>query len=410
MNFSDFEALLRTYPASKIEEYQKAHTLKASLLGKVASKRLVEQEEDAKKLSKESRRLKHEFNLAQAANLDLEKKVPELAEALKKCQDEKKILEDEKKAAHDALKNSKKDLEKLQNTHDEDLKLIENLRKDHDKSSKVVEDLRINNADLAKTLGSKEQKIQDLEKALADQDETSGKDISEIKNKLKLLFEEYGKSLREFGIRPAPFPTSTKISDFMNWIETEFKALPGVISGASDFAAGFSVESILKLLHDFDCADLVKFREKLSHFPDALRTSRIYPNEEVLAIKAKFAREFWFASGKEVAKNISRAKLDQVSFSKTLLVFCKFASFPSLVFLSLSVCSFQLIQEETRGRSIEAPESSSEAEDNKDADDGEKDSGEEGGDGSSSGDNGDDDEADASFNHDDSSPKVAITG
>jgi hypothetical protein len=31
----------------------------------------------------------------------------------------------------------------------------------------------------------------------------------------------------------------------MNWIDTEFKALLGVISGASDFAAAFSVESIL---------------------------------------------------------------------------------------------------------------------------------------------------------------------
>jgi hypothetical protein len=71
-------------------------------------------------------------------------------------------------------------------------------------------------------------------------------------------------------------------------------------------------------------------------------------------------------------KNITHAKLDQVSFSKTLLVFCKFANFPSLVFLSLSVCSFQLIQEETRGKTIEAPESSSEAEDNEDADDGEE--------------------------------------
>jgi hypothetical protein len=35
-------------------------------------------------------------------------------------------------------------------------------------------------------------------------------------------------------------------------METEFKALSEVISGASDFAAAFSVESILKILHDFD--------------------------------------------------------------------------------------------------------------------------------------------------------------
>jgi hypothetical protein len=126
------------------------------------------------------------------------------------------------------------------------------------------------------------------------------------------LFKEYEKSLKNFGVCPAPLPADIRISDFMDWIDTEFKALPEVISGASDFAAVFSVESILKLLHDFDCADLVKFREKLPQFPDALSTSRLCPNEDVLAIKAKFVREFWFASGKEVVKSITRAKLDQI--------------------------------------------------------------------------------------------------
>jgi hypothetical protein len=81
---------------------------------------------------------------------------------------------------------------------------------------------------------------------------------------LGLLFEEYRKALREFGVHPALLPISADIFDFMGWIDTEFKALPGVISGASDFAVAFSVESILKLLHDFDCADLAKFREKLT--------------------------------------------------------------------------------------------------------------------------------------------------
>jgi hypothetical protein len=80
----------------------------------------------------------------------------------------------------------------------------------------------------------------------------------------------------------------------------------------------------MKLLHDFDCADLAKFREKLTHFPDASSTSIICANEDVLAIKIKFAREFWFSSGKEVAKKIARAKLDQVSFLKTSLVVLEF--------------------------------------------------------------------------------------
>jgi hypothetical protein len=67
-------------------------------------------------------------------------------------------------------------------------------------------------------------------------------------NKLKLLFEEYKKALREFRIHPDPLPDSEDISDLMDWIDAEFRALPGVISGASDFAAAFLVESILKLL------------------------------------------------------------------------------------------------------------------------------------------------------------------
>jgi hypothetical protein len=175
--------------------------------------------------------------------------------------------------------------------------LIENLRKDHDKSSKTAEDLRINNADLAKTLSNKEQKIHDLERALADRDETSKKEISDLLDKLKLLFKDYEKALTESGVRPAPLPSNIGISDFLKWIAMEFEALPEVISGSNDFATAFSVESILKLLHDFDCADLAKFCEKLLQFPDASSTSRIRPNADVLAIKTKFARVFWFSSG-----------------------------------------------------------------------------------------------------------------
>jgi hypothetical protein len=138
--------------------------------------------------------------------------------------------------------------------------------------------------------------------------------MSEINDKLKIFFKEYEKSLMNFGVRPAPLPDDIGISDFMEWINTEFKALPEVISGASDFAAIFSVKIILKLLHDFNCADLVKFREKLPQFPDASSTSRLRPNEDVQAIKAKFVRQFWVTNGKEVVKNIAHAKLDQVDF------------------------------------------------------------------------------------------------
>jgi ABC-type transporter Mla subunit MlaD len=209
-------------------------------------------------------------------------------------------------------------LENCKKTHDDDLSLIENLRRNHNKSSKIAEDLRANNADLAKSLSSREQKIQDLEKALTEQREALGKKISGIVDKLRALFEEYEKSLNEFGVRPVPLPANLGLPEFMNWIDAEFKALPEVISGANDFAAAFSVESILKLLHDFDCTDLATFHEKLSQLPDALSTSRIRLNEDVQAIRSKFAREFWLASGKEAVKSIARAKLAQVSFRMVL--------------------------------------------------------------------------------------------
>jgi predicted nucleic acid-binding Zn-ribbon protein len=169
------------------------------MLRKVAAERLIDQEKVNKQLSQEYKELKRNFTIAQAANLDLEKKVAELAEALKRCQDEKK-------AAEEALDRSKNDLEKLEKTHDDDLRLIKNLRKNHEKSLKTAEDLRTKNADLAKSLSSKERRIQDLERALTEQKEASGRNVSDIISKLKILFEEYERSLNEFGVCPAPLP------------------------------------------------------------------------------------------------------------------------------------------------------------------------------------------------------------
>jgi chromosome segregation ATPase len=174
--------------------------LKTPILGKVTAERLQEKEEAIKKMSGESKKLKREFNFAQLANIDLEKKVFDLADALKRCQDEKKIAED-------ALESSQKEVERLKKTRGDDLKLIENLRQDADKSTKTVDELRsaktvlsTRNSDLAKTLNNKEQKNQDLEKALSERSEASGQEIVKIMDKLKLLLD-----LRDFGVHPAPF-------------------------------------------------------------------------------------------------------------------------------------------------------------------------------------------------------------
>jgi hypothetical protein len=74
------------------------------MLGKVAIEQLVEQEKMNKQLSQKSKELKRSFALAQSANVELEKKVAVLAEALKASQDAKGLAES-------SLEQSKKELE-----------------------------------------------------------------------------------------------------------------------------------------------------------------------------------------------------------------------------------------------------------------------------------------------------------
>jgi hypothetical protein len=76
------------------------------MLGKVVVERLAEQEKVNMQLSQKSKELKHSFALAQSANIELEKKVVELADALKTNQDEKKTAEA-------ALEQCRKELEKV---------------------------------------------------------------------------------------------------------------------------------------------------------------------------------------------------------------------------------------------------------------------------------------------------------
>jgi hypothetical protein len=137
-------------------------------------------------------------------------------------------------------------------------------------------------------------------------------DFEEVKQNLKFLLEEYKEALKQFGTRPNPFPEKDDISYLMGWMLKEFQVVPSVISGASDFTAVFSVESLRKLLSDVDCDDLPKFRRGLSRFPDAAGTSAIQDDENILALKKKFMKEFWIDSGQEFAKKIARDKLEEV--------------------------------------------------------------------------------------------------
>jgi hypothetical protein len=113
-DFSGFEDLLRSLPASEFAAQRRDFAAKASISGRIACERLIAQERANKKLLEDHQKLNRNFKLSRAANSDLEKKVSELADALKKCQDEKKITEG-------AVESFRKELERLQKTHDDDL-------------------------------------------------------------------------------------------------------------------------------------------------------------------------------------------------------------------------------------------------------------------------------------------------
>jgi hypothetical protein len=138
-----------------------------------------------------------------------------------------------KRLAEVALVDLKKNLEKLKKTQEDDLGMIENLCRTLTKMQKLLM-----TSDLVKTLSAKEQKIEDVERALSERSETSGRD-DEIGENLKLLFEEYREALRNFGARPGLFPDGGEISDLMDWMQKVFRALPDLISGATDFTAVF---------------------------------------------------------------------------------------------------------------------------------------------------------------------------
>jgi hypothetical protein len=99
----------------------------------------------------------------------------------------------------------------------------------------------------------------------------------------------------------------------MEWMLLEFEALPEVISNTNDFATSFSMESLLKLLENYDSIDSEKFKNALQKFPDAGNTSLIRSHKDVRALKIKFMKEFRVASGKEFAKKVAREKLEEVS-------------------------------------------------------------------------------------------------
>jgi hypothetical protein len=88
-DFVEFEDLLHSFSSSELAVQRRDYAAKASVFGRIARERLIEQEKTNKKLIEDCKKLSRDFKLSRAANSDLQKKVSELVVALKRCQDEK---------------------------------------------------------------------------------------------------------------------------------------------------------------------------------------------------------------------------------------------------------------------------------------------------------------------------------
>lgn len=176
-----FEESLCKLPASELSKFNVVLSLKTVVVGRLVSEWFDKSEQLVAKLSDESRDLKRDLENTQTSNLDLYKQIKELKESLKKSHEEKKLVDV-------ALRNLKKDHDKLAKAHDNDLKMIQNLRKYVDKSIIAINEpcganaeLVTRNVDLAKTLSTREKTILNLEKVLTERCEAMSKGAEGIR-------------------------------------------------------------------------------------------------------------------------------------------------------------------------------------------------------------------------------------
>jgi hypothetical protein len=82
--FAGFEENVQKLSSADLTSFRHTYDLKASIVGKVVSERLLEKEGLVDKLTGESQKLKRELNKAQASSLDLEQRNTELVDSLNK--------------------------------------------------------------------------------------------------------------------------------------------------------------------------------------------------------------------------------------------------------------------------------------------------------------------------------------
>lgn len=95
-------------------------------------------------------------------------------------------------------------------------------------------------------------------------------------------------------------------------MDEEFKGLPEVLTGVSDFSVSFCIESAFHLLEESGCSDFLKFAASTHKFPLALEIHAKEKSKNVRAVKLNFYKQICATFEREHARLVAQKQLLQV--------------------------------------------------------------------------------------------------
>jgi hypothetical protein len=141
-----------------------------------------------------------------------------------------------------------------------------------------------------------------------------GQDIEEVKQRLKLLLEEYKKAMKQFGTRLGPLSESEDISDLIDWLLKVFQDLPNVISGASDFATLFQWKAFSSF---FMTLTVLTFQSSVEGFHDSwmqLAPQLSVPTKMFVIRRLNLLKNFGLQARKSLRKILLVTSLRRLHF------------------------------------------------------------------------------------------------
>lgn len=258
-----------------------------------------------------------------------------LAESTKMMQLEARVanLEEESKVLY-ALKNeladSNSDLKKnnvlLTNTYSELVQQVEKLEKRPEDNLGVLEKLRSATEKDVQTITEQEKMIHTLGQDLKEQKTFVVEAERALKEKFVEIYEVYKTALAKFGAEPLLFLGDESVKEIFDWVEEEFKGLPEVITGSSNFAASFCLDSAFQLLEKNSYSHFLTLAARTYMFPSASELDEEEKSKNLRATKINFFKQLWATSGREYTRLVAQERLAQVRVHITLY-FIRFAFF-----------------------------------------------------------------------------------